>query len=181
MDVNESIATRRSYRSLVPFKVTDKLISDLAGSAQLAPSCYNKQPWRFVFVSEQKLLDRLKTSLSPGNAWAGPASLIVAVYSQRDMDCIIGEREYFLFDTGMASAFLILRATEMGLVAHPIAGYDEDAAKEILDISGDKILISLLIISGRTETLNPILSPQQVAAELNRPERLPLEKIAVMK
>jgi len=30
----------------------------------------------------------------------------------------------------MATAFIILRATELGLVAHPIAGYNEDAVKQ---------------------------------------------------
>lgn len=36
--------------------------------------------------------------------------------------------EYYLFDAGMSVAFLILRATELGIVAHPIAGCREEQA-----------------------------------------------------
>ncbi len=181
MEVSEAIDARRAYRSLVPFTVTDELIKELASAAQLAPSCYNNQPWRFIFVREDEILEKLKLSLSPGNAWANSASLIVAVYSQRDVDCIIDEREYYLFDTGIATAFLLLRATELGLVAHPIAGYDSDLVKEKLGISAHETLITLLIISKRTETVNPILSSHQVASELDRPARLALEKISMTK
>jgi hypothetical protein len=52
------------------------------------------------------------------------SSLIIAVYSKREYDCIIDDRECYLFDTGIAVSFMILRAAELGLVAHVIAGYD---------------------------------------------------------
>jgi len=122
MDVKEAIEKRRAYRAIEPVDVTDELIRDLAYHASLAPSCYNNQPWRFVFVKSRGKLEELFGMLSSGNGWAKNASLIVAVYSMRDYDCVIKEREYYLFDTGMAVALMILRATELGLVAHPIAG-----------------------------------------------------------
>jgi nitroreductase len=50
MDVKRAIEERRAYRSLDPAGITDDLINDLAESARLAPSCFNNQPWRFVFV-----------------------------------------------------------------------------------------------------------------------------------
>ncbi|GAB6139270.1 hypothetical protein JCM15060_24610 [Halanaerobaculum tunisiense] len=31
------------------------MITDLVQAASLAPSCYNKQPWRYVFVEDDKL------------------------------------------------------------------------------------------------------------------------------
>jgi hypothetical protein len=39
---------------------------------------------------------------------------------------------YYLFDTGMATAIMILKATDLGLVAHSIAGYDEETIKRVL-------------------------------------------------
>ena len=44
MEVQEALKTRRAYRSLEPFPVTDSLLSSLGEAAQLAPSCSNSPP-----------------------------------------------------------------------------------------------------------------------------------------
>jgi nitroreductase len=78
----------------------------------------------------------------------------------------------------MATAFIQLRATELGLVAHPIAGYNEDSVKEILGIPAEMVVITLVIVGKHAETISPRLSEKQVESEKNRPERLPLEEFA---
>ncbi len=157
-----------------------QLAEDLSRNAQMAPSCFNNQPWRFIFVYEPAVLESAFSSLTPGNKWARSASMIVAVASRRDLDCVSSEREYYLFDTGMATAFLILRATELGLVAHPIAGYDEARIKEILGIPADLSVITLVVIGKRSNAINPVLSSTQIKAEKKRPERLPLREFVHM-
>ena len=180
MDVKRAIGERRAYRSLAPIEITEDLIRDLAESARLSPSCFNYQPWRFVFVYDQEVLKEIHSALSRGNQWAQLASMIIAVFSKVDYDCVIGAREYYLFDTGMATAFIMLRATELGLVAHPIAGFSEDKAKEILGIPGDMRLITLVMVGRHSEEISPLLSASQAERERDRPERLPLEKFAYM-
>ena len=174
MDVKQAMNERRAYRSLDPVTITHELIQDLGESAQLSASCFNNQPWRYVFVHDPEVLDELHEALFRGNAWAKAASMIIAVFSKKDLDCIIKGKEYYLFDTGMATAFIILRATELGLIAHPIAGYDEQKAKEVLGIPDDMTLITLVIVGKHSETSSPILSEKQVEWEKTRPERLPL-------
>jgi len=167
MSVKDAIEKRRAYRSLAPVEITDELIEDLIHSASLAPSCFNKQPWRFVVVSSNEMKERLKKTLSRGNEWAKSGSLFVAVYTRKDLDCIYRGKEYFLFDTGLATAFLILRATELGLVAHPIAGFDETMLKKILGIPEDMILITLIVMGKHSGD-----------DEGPRPARLPLNEIS---
>ena len=58
MDVRQAIVERRAYRSLVPVEITEELIDDLAGSAQLFCSCFNNQPWRYVFVYDKNMLSK---------------------------------------------------------------------------------------------------------------------------
>ena len=137
----------------------------------------NNQPWRFIFVHEEKQLEKLFTTLSSGNKWVDKASLIIAVLSEPKNDCIIGERLYYLFDTGMATAFIILRATELGLVAHPIAGFNEEKAKEILKIPEEMRLITLVIVGKHSSEINPVLSEPMKLGEKNRPPRKPLKDI----
>ncbi|UCF11773.1 MAG: nitroreductase family protein [Thermoplasmatales archaeon] len=165
MDVKKAIIKRRAYRSLKPVEITEKLIHDLAECAQLSASCFNNQPWRYVFVYDPSVLKEMHKALSPGNAWANDASMIIAVFSKKEDDCIIHDREYYLFDAGMATRLLILRATELGLVAHPIAGYSPKKTREILSIPDYYNVITLIIVGKHTKKINPILSDKQVEAE----------------
>ena len=180
MDVKQAILMRRAYRSLEPVVITEELVRDLAESAQLTCSCFNNQPWRFVFAYAPDVLEELHGAMSKGNRWVQAASMLIAVFSEKELDCLIKGREYYLFDTGMATAFMILRATELGLVAHPIAGFNEDAVKETLDIPEEMRLITLVIVGKRSETISPLLSEKQAEREKKRPERLPLEEFAYM-
>ncbi|MFW9819383.1 MAG: nitroreductase family protein [Candidatus Thorarchaeota archaeon] len=176
MNVEEAIKERRAFRSLELIEISDDLIINFAEVAQIAPSCANKQPWNFVFVKEKEQLKRLFTSLSEGNKWVEKASMIIAVFSRPEKDCIIGERKYYLFDVGLATAFIILRATELGLVAHPIAGFNEKKAKEILDIPDEMRLITLVIIGRHSMEINPILSESMKLGEKKRPPRKKLSE-----
>ena len=180
MDVHRAIEARRATRSLDPFPVTEELIHDLAAHARLSPSCNNNQPWRFVFVFDPAKLEALKAVFSEGNRWCHAAPLVVAVFSRKDDDCIIRDRVYHQFDTGMAAAFLILRATELGLVAHPIAGFSPKKTREILGIPEEYQVITLVLVGKPAAALSPVLSEKQLEAETRRPERLPFDKFAFL-
>lgn len=178
MNIEDAIELRRAYRSLEKTLITEETARDLARHASLAPSCFNKQPWRYHFVYGREALERLHVALAKGNEWARAASMIVAVYSRKDLDCDLQGREYYLFDVGLSTAFLVLRATELGLVAHPIAGFDEGAAKEILGIDDEMKLITLVIVGKHSDSINDLLTEKQAEAEMERPERLPVDDVA---
>lgn len=180
MDVIDAINNRRAYRSLKPVKITKNIVNDLINCAKLSASCFNYQPWRYIFVYKPKVLKKMHEALSTGNEWAKDASMIIAVFSNRENDCIIRDREYYLFDTGMATAFLILRATELGLVAHPIAGFSPKKVREILNIPDTMNVISLVIVGKHSSTIHSVLSKHQKIAEKHRPKRLSIKKIAFM-
>ena len=177
MDVKEIILKRRAFRSFEPIKITHDIISELAEAAQLSPSCMNNQPWKYVFVKEKKQLEKMVGALATNNRiWGKNASLIIGVFSQPTDDCIIKERLYNLFDTGMATAFLILRATELGLVAHPIAGYNEEKAKEIMNIPNEMRLITLLICGKKSDQVPSDFLKYMIEQEVTRPKRKPINE-----
>lgn len=180
MDVKEAIEKRRAYRSLDFVEISDELIYDLANSAILAPSCFNNQPERFIFVKNKEKLNEVFSSLSKNNDWAKDASMVIIVYSKKDFDCEIKGREYYLFDTGLAVAFLILRATELGLVAHPIAGYDEDKIKEIFNLDSDSRVITLIIVGKHSQVIKEILTDKQKSQELERPKRKDFSEFSII-
>ncbi|GAG11327.1 unnamed protein product, partial [marine sediment metagenome] len=124
MELSGAIDARRAYRSLDPVPITEDIVKELCEAAILAATCFNNQPARFVFVTDPAALQDMQGVMTKANAWTQQASLIIAVFSHVDYDCKVRGKEYYLFDTGMETAHLILKATDLGLVAHPIAGYD---------------------------------------------------------
>ena len=175
MDVKEAIRKRRAYRSLIPVKITDELIKDFAECAQITASCFNNQPWRYVFVYEREMLNKMHETLSTGNEWVKKASMIIAVLGKQEDDCVIRDRIYYRFDIGMATEAIILRATELGLVAHPIAGYSPKKTREVLNIPEDIDVITLVIVGKHSDKIDSVLSEKQIEAEKKRPRRIPID------
>lgn len=171
MNVKNAINKRRAYRSLEKTEINSDIVHDLAGSAQLSASCFNNQPWRYIFVYDKNVLEEMKQVFSQGNEWAFNASMIIVVFCKKDDDCVIYDREYYLFDTGMATAFMILRATELGLVAHPIAGYSPKKTRKVLGIPDDMQVITLVIVGKKSKKINSNLTDKQKKDEKKRPRR----------
>jgi nitroreductase len=170
-ELKKIIEERRSLRSLDKFEVTEDILQDLAKSSQLAPSCSNKQPWRYVYIYGEENLEKFHPALTSGNYWAKEASLLVVVFSHKDYGMVIKDREYYLYDTGTATAFMILRAWEMGLVAHPMAGFSPSKAKQILNMPDDMKVITVVAIGKRMDEISDKLSDKHKEDEKTRPER----------
>jgi nitroreductase len=176
MDVREAIQTRRAYRALGPVVIDDYIIHELATAAQLTASCYNNQPWRFIFARSKEALAKMHGCMNKGNEWTFKASLIIAAFARKENDCLIKEREYYLFDLGMAVSAMILRATELDLVAHPIAGFSPEKVRQAFNIPDDCMVITLINVGKKSEDTSS-LSEWQVNSEPQRPVRLPLENL----
>lgn len=174
-EINPLIRVRRAWRALSEEPLSEDEVTRLIEAAHLAPSCFNNQPWRFV-VAQGERLEAVKEALPGGNYWAKRAPVIIAVASQRDLDCKLSDnRDYFLFGCGLAVENLVLQATQMGLIAHPIAGYDPLKVKEALKIPADYVLITLVIV-GRRGDVN-VLNEKHREIELGPRDRKPLAAV----
>lgn len=177
MDVKDAIEKRRAFRGFAPVEITDEIIAELAKAAQLTASCFNNQPWKFIFVRSKEQLEKVHAGLGKGNDWVKRASCIIAAFAKKDSDCLIKEREYYLFDLGMAVSAMQLRATELGLIAHPIAGFEPEIVKAALGIPQDFMLITIINVGKKSDDLS-LLTPFQVQQETGgRPARLAPENI----
>ena len=177
MDLVPAIEARRARRALSTAPVSREEVETLLRAAHLAPSCNNTQPWRFVVVDEPATLEKVKAALPGGNYWAKPAPVILAVASRRDLDCTLSDRrDYFLFGCGMAVGNLMIQATSMGLIAHPIGGYKPEEVKAALGVPAEYVLITLVIVGRPGDPAT--LSEKHRAIELGPRERRPLETVA---
>jgi nitroreductase len=174
MEVVEAIRTRRARRVFSDRPVEDDKIEALVEAVRLSASCNNNQPWRVVICKSGESIAGARSALSRGNAWATRAPIIMVIAAQPVDDCQLSDRrDYYLFSAGLAIGQLELRATELGLIAHPIAGFDPLKAKEALGIPADYVVITFVII-GFPGTDDSLLSDKQKAIEPTRPDRKPI-------
>ncbi len=174
MEVVEAIHARRAKRTLQDKVVEDDKVDALVEAVRLSASCNNNQPWRIVICKGKEALAAVKSALSKGNVWATRAPVIMVVSAKPVDDCQLPDRrDYFLFSSGLAIGQLEMRATELGLIAHPIAGFDPLKAKEVLGIPEEYVVITFVII-GYPGSDNSLLSDKQKAIELARPDRKPI-------
>jgi nitroreductase len=173
MDVSDAVQHRRALRAFDPRPVEDETVRTLVEAMRLAPSCNNNQPWRVVACSGP-VLHKVKECLSRGNAWATAAPLILVLAAKPSEDCRMSEgRDYYQFGCGLAVGEMLLQATELGLVAHPIAGFDPVMARVVLGIPNDYVVVTF-IICGYPGEDDSMLSDRQRAQQLLRPERRPV-------
>ncbi len=135
--MDDSIFFRRmSKRSYLPKPIESEKLAQLIEIVRWSPSCANHQPWRFVFVSEPTQHAKFADALATGNEWAAKAPLLIAVCGRQKDDAVREDDPvlYYQFGCGLAVMSLLLGAVQLGLMGHPMAGYDAVKLKAALSI-----------------------------------------------
>ena len=172
-----AIERRRASRALSSEPIPDTDLREILTAGTLAPSCYNNQPWRVVVARGGGTLPKVKEALAEGNAWARNAPVILALATRACDDCRLDEgRDYAHFDLGLLAMNLMLQATELGYVAHPIAGFNPKKVRTALGIPKDYDVVTLIIIGKPGQPEN--LEEWQMKAETSPRERKMLEDVA---
>ncbi len=145
------ITQRKSILVFTKQNLTAEQISLLLKAAQWAPSCFNKQEWRFTLVRrESPTRNGLEAALNRGNAWAKEAPLLVVISANPAESCM-SFRDYYAYDAGLAVMSLVLQAEYLGLRVHQMAGWNESKVKLALSIPDSQKVLSIAAI-GYEET-----------------------------
>ena len=154
MDVKKAIAKRKSIRKFKKKEIPNKIIKEVIDAARRAPSGHNLQPWHFVVVKNKKNLLRFREQGVFVQKWIYEAPVVIVCCAEKEAyssDSIKKhEKEMSLINLSLASAFLVLRATELGLGTCFVAWADKEKIKKILDIP-ENIIIPYVIAMGYTD------------------------------
>jgi len=149
-DIDSMFVDRWSPRGFSGEPLTEREVHTLFEAARWAPSCYNEQPWRFVYATEPQARARLTACLVAKNrAWAGGAPLLMFLLARRHFQKTGAENRHAPYDAGAAWMALALQARKLGLYAHAMAGFNPDKAYETLGVSREDTLVMTAIAVGR--------------------------------
>ena len=137
--VQQAILARRSPRSFSTEQVSSADLNRLFEAARWAASSYNEQPWRFLVgkkgdATYQKIFDSL---VEFNQGWAKSAPILILSYASRKFAHNGAPNAYALYDTGAATAYLMLQAWELGLPTHSMGGFDAAKVRSAFTISED--------------------------------------------
>ncbi|MEM7200596.1 MAG: nitroreductase family protein [Planctomycetota bacterium] len=134
-DVDPQFVERWSPRSFASEPLPDTQVRALFEAARWAPSCFNEQPWRFVYAMSPSGREQVAALLADANrAWAAKAPLLGVVFARRRFARNDKPNRWAAFDSGAAAFSLALQAHRLGLAAHFMGGFDENRAYQTLGV-----------------------------------------------
>ena len=137
MNLNELVRQRYSPYAFSDQPVSEETLHEILDVARRAPSSYNEQPWRFIYAlkedreAHQQLLE---CATADNQKWAKDAPILLLSAAKRHFSRNGQPNRHAWHDTGMAVGFFLLKATELGLHIHQMAGFSPEKAQEVLGI-----------------------------------------------
>jgi nitroreductase len=131
--------TRWSPRAYEPIEMPESELNSLFEAAKWAPSCFNEQPWFFLYAKRDTENWKLFFSLlvEMNQSWAKNASVLMVLVSKKTFSKNGKPNDSHSIDAGAAWQSLALQAHSKGWAAHGMAGFDKEAAAKELNIPDD--------------------------------------------
>jgi len=146
--ISPMILHRWSPRAMTGEPITQEELFSLFEAARWAPSCYNNQPWIFIYgMRGTEAWNRLYDLLvSYNKEWTKNSAALVVVVSKNNFYHNNKPALTHSFDTGAAWMAMALEGNSKNLVVHGMGGFDYAAAKKNLKIPEDYTVEAMVAI-----------------------------------
>ena len=138
MDALEVIRKRRSVREFTGEAIPREDLEKIVDAGRLAPTGYNRQPWDFIVVTEQTMIEKLKVA----SQWMEKAGAIIAVV-------LDPSSRWWVEDGAAAVENMLIASTALGYGSCWLEGYTlprEEEFKTLLGVPEDRRLLTLVPI-----------------------------------
>jgi len=176
--VDEMFLNRWSPRSFAPKRVPAETIATLFEAARWTMSCFNEQPWLFLYATSDEDLALYRSLLTEGNRWADSAPFLGFVLARRHFNKTGKQNRQAPFDAGAAWMAFTMEARRHGLYTHGMAGFHLELAHEKLGVKTDDYDIMAAFALGWLAERST-LSPEAAERDSKRSQRKPLAHVAM--
>jgi len=152
----ELIKSRQSDRKYSDRQIEKEKLDRILDAGCMAPSACNAQPWKFIVVNGPILLSGLAEASSARllgmNSFVTQAPVIIVIVREKpNLSSKIGahikDKDFSLFDIGIATENICLQATAEGIGSCIIGWFDEKQIRKLLAIPKSK-RVELIITLG---------------------------------
>ncbi len=150
----EIFMKRHSGTEYQTIPLTEDQIQALVQAARWTPSSYNDQPWNFIFCDQFTNPEAYLKAVDSiyGQEWVESAPLLVIAVVRSNFLYNEEFNDWAEYDTGAAVLSMSLAATELGLMAHQIGGFDREQIQEDFNIPEGYTPITITAIGYESET-----------------------------
>jgi nitroreductase len=168
------LAERWSPLAFTPEPIEPATLELLLDAARWAPSCFNEQPWRYIYatIDDAEAHAQLVSCLVPGNQeWARNASFLAISVAKLTFTRNGKPNPYAWHDVGQATMSMVTEAMAHGLSAHQMGGILPDRIRELYALPGDYVPVAGLAIGRRGDPaeLSPALQAREASPRTRRP------------
>jgi len=148
METMEAIRKRKSLKNCLSGREIEReKLEQVLDAARLAPSAMNKQPWRFVVVQGKENVERVANKafggFGRGNLVVKAANVLIFAFANHEENLMPDGAFFYPTDVGLAFENLLLAATDLGLVTHPMTAVDQPELKKVLGVpEGERFIIA---------------------------------------
>lgn len=180
MDVFEAIETRRAIKKFdSTYKMSNNDVQKLMEHVILAPTSYNQQNWRFVYVTDQDVKEKISVAArgqaqpkdgslviilcGDMNAWkteplrywknhpAEKQEIVKAALERKYDGNTQNQRDEAVRSCGMAAQTIMLAARQMGLDSCPMVGFEYDELSKLIKLPEDHLIVMMVVVGKRAE------------------------------
>lgn len=124
--IQDLIRNRWSARAFADKAITEENLRQLFEAASWSFSANNAQPWMYIYAhrADKEGFSKIFNCLAPSNqAWAKNAAVLIISIAKTQFEN--GKPNKWAYhDLGAANMNLFLEATGLGILGHPMAGFD---------------------------------------------------------
>ena len=145
MNLLPAISSYKTVRTFSDQPVDEEIINSILEAGRCAPSAKNRQPWRFVVITDENIRMRLE-SAAYGQEHVGSAPVVIALGTTNvDYRMPNGQLSYPI-DLSFAASFMLLQAQSSGLGSCVVTTYDEAEVKDILTVPYSMRVVMLIAV-----------------------------------
>ena len=163
---------RRSPRTFSSQSIEHEKIRQLFEAARWSPSCFNEQPWRFLYSQSKEMPQhqRFLDCLTDGNRkWVQDAPVLILALAKKTFSHDGKPNRWAWHDVGLAVANLTFQATALDIYVHQMAGFQYDKAIETFKLAADYEPVSIIALG--------YLGSRDAEVDISERERRPLAEI----
>jgi len=144
-DFKDLAEKRYSVRKYEDKKVSKEKILEVLDAARFAPSAHNNQPWHFLILTEEFMLEKVQTTFEP--QWFKEAPAVIVALADHEKSWVRDDgKDHSDVDLGIIVDHLTLAATANDLGTCWVCAFDAKKCKELLELPENMEPVALVPI-----------------------------------
>ena len=163
--IHPLLYSRWSPRSMTGEPISKENLTALFEAARMAPSSYNAQPWRLIYVTreDERWNDYISLLVDFNKQWCKNAAALILIVSKKTFDHNGKPSQTHSFDAGAAWMSMALEGVHRGLVVHAMQGFNYEKARSVAKVSEEYQVEAMIAVGqkGSKELLPSSMQEQE--------------------